>query len=92
MSAETVLYRRISLLCHKQLSFVRFYRSFIIYDFTVVIKRRYYGCIKDAFPDVDRIYTEKFTGTKIERPEFEKLLKRIRPGDTIIFDSVSRMS
>lgn len=48
--------------------------------------------IRDAFPDVDRIYTEKFTGTKIERPEFEKLLKRIRPGDTIIFDSVSRMS
>lgn len=48
--------------------------------------------IREAFPDVDRIYTEKFTGIKIERPEFEKLLKRIRPGDTIIFDSVSRMS
>lgn len=48
--------------------------------------------IKRAFPDVGRIYEEKYTGTKIMRPEFEKLLKRVRQGDTIVFDSVSRMS
>ncbi len=40
-----------------------------------------------------KIYEEVFTGTKTTgRIEFNKLLQRIQPGDTIIFDSVSRMS
>ena len=39
------------------------------------------------------IYKEKFTGTKLDgRTEFQKLLKKVKQGDTIIFDSVSRMS
>ena len=39
------------------------------------------------------IYQEAYTGTKIyERKEFDKLLKRVVLGDTIVFDSVSRMS
>lgn len=38
------------------------------------------------------IYKEAFTGTKIDRPVFDKLLKKVKSGDTIIFDSVSRMS
>ena len=40
------------------------------------------------------IYQEAFTGKSKshDRPEFEKLLKRVKAGDTIIFDSVSRMS
>lgn len=39
------------------------------------------------------IIDEIFTGTKIyERKEFNKLLKIVKPGDTIVFDSVSRMS
>lgn len=41
---------------------------------------------------IEKIYAEKYTGTKIERPQFSQLLKIIHPGDTIIFDSVSRMS
>lgn len=47
--------------------------------------------ISAAFPDA-RIYREAYTGTKIERPKFEKLLKRLKSGDTVVFDSVSRMS
>ena len=48
--------------------------------------------IKAAYPDAV-ILQEAFTGTKVEgRKEFEKLLKTVRSGDTIIFDSVSRMS
>ena len=39
-----------------------------------------------------KIITETYTGKNLSRPEFEKLLKRVQPGDTIIFDSVSRMS
>lgn len=39
------------------------------------------------------LFTEKYTGTKIDgREELDRLLKRVKPGDTIIFDSVSRMS
>ena len=45
-----------------------------------------------AFPTA-KIYRETFTGTKIQgRKELDKLLQIVRPGDTIIFDSVSRMS
>ena len=48
--------------------------------------------IKEAYPSAV-IAQEAFTGTKIDgRKEFEKLLKVARPGDTIVFDSVSRMS
>ena len=38
------------------------------------------------------IIKEFFTGTTQSRPQWEKLLKQLRSGDTIIFDSVSRMS
>jgi len=40
-----------------------------------------------------KIFQETFTGTKFQgRPELDKLLKLIKANDTIIFDSVSRMS
>lgn len=40
-----------------------------------------------------KIYKEVFTGRKKQgRKELEKILKRVQSGDTIIFDSVSRMS
>lgn len=39
------------------------------------------------------IVQEAYTGTKIEgRAQFERLLKLVKEGDTIVFDSVSRMS
>lgn len=38
------------------------------------------------------ILTEVYTGTKQERPEWNKLMKKVSSGDTIVFDSVSRMS
>ena len=48
--------------------------------------------IKDMYSDAI-IVEEVFTGTKVEgRKEFDKLLKKVKAGDTIVFDSVSRMS
>lgn len=47
--------------------------------------------IKKAYPNAI-IVTEEYTGTKINRPAFDKLIKNIKPGDTIVFDEVSRMS
>ena len=38
------------------------------------------------------IVTDVYTGTKQDRPEWNKLYKKVKPGDSIIFDSVSRMS
>ena len=38
------------------------------------------------------IISESYTGTKQDRPEWVKLLKKVKENDTIIFDSVSRMS
>lgn len=48
--------------------------------------------ILSAYPNAT-ILKEAYTGTKLyERKEFDKLLKRVKEGDTIVFDSVSRMS
>ena len=38
------------------------------------------------------IVQEVFTRTRMDRREWQKLMKRVKAGDTIIFDSVSRMS
>lgn len=48
--------------------------------------------ILSAFPEA-RIVQEIFTGTKFQgRKELDKILRTIQPGDSIVFDSVSRMS
>ena len=38
------------------------------------------------------IVTEVYTGTKQDRPEWNKLYKKVKHGGSIVFDSVSRMS
>lgn len=47
--------------------------------------------IKAAYPEAI-IIKETYTGTKINRTEFDKLLKVIKTKDILVFDSVSRMS
>ena len=47
--------------------------------------------IESAFSNVI-IIKEVYTGTSQDRPEWNKLLKVLKPRDTIVFDSVSRMS
>lgn len=47
--------------------------------------------IKAAYPDA-HVEEEAYTGTKIDRPKFDNLLKNLKAGDTLVFDSVSRMS
>lgn len=48
--------------------------------------------IRREYPDCARIFADKYTGTRIERKEFNKLKDIVGTGDTIVFDSVSRMS
>lgn len=47
--------------------------------------------IKAEYPNAI-IIQEAYTGTTIDRKEWNKLYKAVKAGDTIIFDSVSRMS
>ena len=47
--------------------------------------------IKEIYPTAT-IIKEFYTGTTQNRPRWDWLVKQILPGDTIVFDSVSRMS
>lgn len=49
--------------------------------------------IKDIYPEAT-IVTETYTGTKADRPEWNKVIRLVEQGkvDKIVFDSVSRMS
>ena len=47
--------------------------------------------IRAAYPDA-MIIKEAYTGTSLNRKEWGKLMKIVKRGDTLVFDSVSRMS
>ena len=47
--------------------------------------------ITELYPDAV-IIKEFYTGTTQNRPKWDKLIKQLVPGDTVVFDSVSRMS
>lgn len=40
---------------------------------------------------IDKLFNEKITGTKKERPELQKMLEQLREGDTVIIGSLSRL-
>ncbi|WP_340673169.1 recombinase family protein [Brevibacillus agri] len=40
----------------------------------------------------DVIYSEKFTGTKTDRPEFQRLLAELKPGDSLIVTKLDRFA
>lgn len=57
---------------------------------TQSITRQIENILKE-YPNA-KIYQEQFTGTTTDRKEWNKLKKILKANDTIIFDSVSRMS
>ena len=40
---------------------------------------------------VDILFNEKMSGTKKDRPELNKMIERMSPGDTVVIESLSRM-
>ena len=46
--------------------------------------------LKDA--GAERIYKDTFSGTKMDRPEFEKLQRRLGKGDTLIVTKLDRLA
>lgn len=41
---------------------------------------------------VEKIYADRFTGTKMERPELDLLLKELKSGDTLIVTKLDRFA
>lgn len=39
----------------------------------------------------EKIYTDVFTGTKLDRPEFQKLMDTIKAGDTLVVTKMDRL-
>ena len=46
--------------------------------------------LKEAGAQV--IYSDSFTGTKLARPEFDKLVKQLRPGDRLLVTKLDRFA
>ena len=40
----------------------------------------------------EKIFKEKITGTKMERPQLKKLLEQLREGDTVLITDITRLS
>lgn len=41
---------------------------------------------------VEKLYCDKSTGRNADRPDFQKMMKFIREGDTVVVESISRLS
>ena len=42
--------------------------------------------------NVDMVYTDVFTGSKTQRPEFQKLLRELKSGDTLVVTKLDRFA
>ncbi|MGG3580935.1 recombinase family protein [Priestia megaterium] len=40
----------------------------------------------------DKIYSEKFTGTKVDRPSFKELISVLKEGDTLVVTKLDRLA
>lgn len=47
--------------------------------------------IRNEYPDAI-IFSEKYTGSTLNRPEWNRLMSKVTSGDTIVFEDVSRFS
>ncbi len=54
------------------------------------MKRQEDNC-RALYPDAV-LYEDTYSGKTDDRPQFQRLLKKVKVGDTIVFDEVSRMS
>lgn len=52
---------------------------------------RQYDSMHEAGLDDAHIFADKQSGKNFERPAYEKLMKKIKPGDVILFHSLDRM-
>lgn len=48
--------------------------------------------LKNNNVDVKNIYAEKYTGTKLDRPEFDKLVSKLQPNDEVVVTKLDRLA
>lgn len=48
--------------------------------------------MEDYGVDAENIFIEKLSGKNLDRPQFNKMMEYIRKGDTLIVESISRLS
>ena len=48
--------------------------------------------LKEQVIEPNNIYSEKFTGTKTDRPQFNELLSTIKSGDTLVVTKLDRLA
>lgn len=48
--------------------------------------------IRNSYPEAIIFVEDGISGRTFKRPEWEKLYRKLKPGDTVVFDDVSRMS
>ena len=53
--------------------------------------RRQIGALTGFPVAEERIYADKASGKDFERPEYRKLVKRLRPGDVMVVKSIDRL-
>lgn len=46
----------------------------------------------DCGEEIDEIFGDKMSGKSMERPDYQRMLKKLEPGDLVIFSSLDRMS
>lgn len=48
-------------------------------------------CIRELVADTKQIFCDKQSGKDFDRPEYNRLLKKLKPGDTLIVKSIDRL-
>lgn len=48
--------------------------------------------LKEQVIEPNNVYSEKFTGTKTDRPQFNELLSTIKSGDTLVVTKLDRLA
>lgn len=47
---------------------------------------------QDCGEEIDEIFGDKMSGKSMDRPEYQRMIKKLEPGDLVIFSSLDRMS
>lgn len=47
---------------------------------------------RECGEEIDEIFGDKLSGKSMERPEYQRMISKLEPGDLVIFSSLDRMS
>ena len=53
---------------------------------------RQLAAFRDCGEEIDEIFGDKMSGKNMDRPEYQRMIEKLEPGDLVIFSSLDRMS